>query len=86
MSTTAPDKRITTYSPVVATTEFAALFPVFDNGDIKVYVDGEPCTNFAVSAVYVEGVSNNVKAVFAVGVTGKVEVVRHAAELGLGAL
>jgi hypothetical protein len=75
MTITAPDTRITSYSPVVPTTDFSALFPVFDNDDIKVFVDGEERDDFAVSATYVEGISTNAKAVFAVGVTGNVQVV-----------
>lgn len=75
MSTTAPDLRISTYNPVVPTTDFPAQFPVFDNDDIKVFVDGEERDDFAVSATYSEGISTNAKAVFAVGVTGKVQVV-----------
>lgn len=75
MSITSPDSRISTYNPVVATTEFPATFPVFDNDDIRVFVDGEERDDFAVSATYVEGISNDAKAVFAVGVTGHVQVV-----------
>lgn len=75
MSITSPDDRISTYEPVVATNEFAAQFPVFDNDDIKVFVDGEERDDFAVSATYAEGISNDAKAVFAVGVTGTVQVV-----------
>ncbi len=75
MSVTTSDKRITTYNPVVATTDFAALFPVFDNYDLTVLVDGVERTDFAVSATYVEGVSTDAKAVFAVGIVGRVDVV-----------
>ncbi|KVK43567.1 hypothetical protein BCY90_17445 [Agrobacterium deltaense] len=75
MSVTTFNKRITTYNPVVATTEFAALFPVFDNDDLTVLVDGVERTDFAVSATYVEGVSTDAKAVFAVGIVGRVDVV-----------
>lgn len=75
MSITSPDTRITTYNPVVPTTEFAAQFPVFDNDDIKVFINGEPRGDFAVTATYVEGIANDAKAVFAVGVTGQVIVV-----------
>lgn len=75
MSITSPDPRISTYNPVVATTEFAAMFPVFDNDDIAVYHDGVERTDFTISATYITGVSVNAKAVFAVGITGKVEVV-----------
>lgn len=75
MSITTPDPRISTYNPVVATTEFAAMFPVFDNDDIAVFHNGIERTDFAVTATYIEGVANNAKAVFAVGITGKVQVI-----------
>lgn len=72
MSTTAPDNRLTTYNPTVATTEFEAQFPVFDSGDIAVIHNGEPRTDFTVSATYSDGVSNDAKVNFASGLTGKV--------------
>ncbi|MBD9540099.1 hypothetical protein IB276_11605 [Ensifer sp. ENS04] len=75
MSITSPDDRISFYNPVVATTEFSAQFPVFDNDDIKVFVDGVERDDFAVTATYTEGVSNDAKAVFAAGITGSVAVV-----------
>ncbi|ASY64486.1 hypothetical protein SJ05684_c30620 [Sinorhizobium sojae CCBAU 05684] len=75
MSITSPDDRISFYNPVVATTEFPAQFPVFDNDDIKVFVDGVERDDFAVTATYTEGVSTDAKAVFAVGITGHVQVV-----------
>lgn len=75
MSITAPDDRISEYNPVVATTDFPALFPVFDNDDIAVFVDGVERDDFAVTATYVEGISSNAKAVFAIGITGSVKVV-----------
>ncbi|MHC2298212.1 tail fiber domain-containing protein [Rhizobium mongolense] len=75
MTTTAPDSRITEYNPVVSTTDFPAVFPVFDNDDIKVFVDGEERDDFVFSGTYVDGISNNAKAVFSVGVTGNVLVV-----------
>lgn len=77
MSITSADDRRTRYNPVVATTDFAADFPVFDNDDIKVYVDGVERDDFAVTATYVEGISTDAKAVFAVGVTGTVDVVGY---------
>lgn len=75
MSITAPDDRISTYNPVVATTEFAAQFPVFDNDDIAVYHDGVERTDFTISATYISGVANDARAVFSVGITGNVRVV-----------
>ncbi len=74
MSTTAPDERITTYTPVVPTTEFPALFPIFANDDLSVYVDGEERSDFTVTASYVEGVSNNAKVIMNAGVTGSVVI------------
>lgn len=75
MSITAPDDRISEYNPVVSTTEFPATFPIFDNDDLKVFVEGEERDDFAVSATYVEGISSNARAVFASGLTGKIQVV-----------
>lgn len=75
MSTTTVDDRITSYAPVVATTEFAADFPVFDNADLIVIHDGVKRTDFTVSATYFEGISNNAKAVFVTGIIGEVLVV-----------
>ncbi|WP_025593188.1 SGNH/GDSL hydrolase family protein [Agrobacterium tumefaciens] len=74
MSTTAPDERITTYTPVVPTTEFPALFPIFANNDLSVYVDGVERVDFTVTASYVEGVSNNAKVIMNSGVTGDVVI------------
>ena len=75
MSTTAPDERTTTYNPTVATIEFPALFPIFSNSDLSVYVDREEHFNFTVTATYVEGVSTNARVVMAVGVIGEVLIV-----------
>jgi hypothetical protein len=75
MSITTPDTRITTYEPVVATTEFAATFPVFDNTDLAVFVNGAERTDFIVSATYQEGISNDASVILASGVVGKVLVV-----------
>ncbi len=75
MSTTAPDSRITTYKPTVATIDFPTLFPIFDSGDLAVMHDGEPRTDFTVTATYSDGVSNDAVVHFATGLVGKVEVV-----------
>lgn len=72
MSTTSPDERFTTYNPVVPTTEFPALFPIFANGDLSVYIDGVERFDFTVTASYVEGVSNDAKVIMNSGVTGEV--------------
>jgi hypothetical protein len=75
MSITSPDERISTYNPVVPTTEFAANFPVFDNSDLKVVHDGVERTDFTVTATYIDGISTDAKAVFLLGITGHVQVV-----------
>lgn len=75
MSTTAPDTRTSTYNPVSPTTTFPAGFPVFDIDDISVYVDGVKRTDFNVTATFVEGISNDARAVFSPGVTGEVIIV-----------
>jgi len=75
MSITTPDDRITHYEPIVATTEFAADFPVFDNSDLAVFVDDVERHDFTVTASYVEGISNNAVVILAEAVTGRVDVV-----------
>lgn len=90
MSITSPDDRISTYNPVVATTEFAAGFPIYDNDDIAVYHNGVERSDFTISATYIAGVSVDARAVFSVGITGKVEVVgarspRRSSEFNAGA-
>lgn len=75
MSTTTADDRVTSYSPIVATTEFAADFPVFDNADLIVIHDGVTRSDFTVSASYVDGISNDAKVVFSPGIIGSVFVV-----------
>ncbi|EJB07516.1 hypothetical protein Rleg9DRAFT_6530 [Rhizobium leguminosarum bv. trifolii WSM597] len=74
MSTTTPDDRISTYNPVVATTTFPATFPIFDNADIGVLVDGVERFDFTVISTYVDGISNDAVAVFSPAITGEVMV------------
>lgn len=75
MSITAPDDRVSEYSPVVATTEFPAVFPVFDNDDLAVIHNGLNRDDFTVTATYADGISSDAKAVFASGITGDVKIV-----------
>lgn len=75
MSITTPDDRTTTYHPVVATTEFAVRFPLFDNADVSVFVNGEKRTEFTVIASYQRGVSNDARVLLPSGVVGAVTVV-----------
>jgi hypothetical protein len=74
MSITTPDDRISLYSPVAATAQFAAGFPVFDNADIGVTVDGVERFDFTISATYTAGISTDAKAVFTPGIVGDVVV------------
>lgn len=74
MSITSPDDRITVYNPVALTTEFPAMFPVFDNSDLSALVDGLPRTDFTVTASYADGISTDAKIVFLSGVSGEVIV------------
>ncbi|TCA48554.1 hypothetical protein E0J16_25840 [Rhizobium pisi] len=74
MSITSPDDRLSIYNPVVATTDFAAQFPIFDNADLGVQVDGVDGVDFTVSATYTDGVSNDATVVFSPGITGEVVV------------
>jgi hypothetical protein len=57
MSITTADDRVTSYAPVVATTDFAADFPVFDVADISVFVNGVERFDFTVSATFSDGIS-----------------------------
>lgn len=75
MSITTPDDRISTYNPVVATTTFAALFPVFDNSDLSVFVDGVERNDFTVSATYINSISDDAAVVFSPGIVGEVKVI-----------
>ncbi|MBX5001893.1 hypothetical protein HJB72_28635 [Rhizobium lentis] len=74
MSTTTPDDRISTYNPVAATTQFAATFPIFNNSDLGVTVDGVERIDFTVTATYTNGVSIDAKVMFSPGITGEVVV------------
>jgi len=83
MSITTADDRVTSYSPVVATTTFAADFPVFDDDDLVVIHGGVERTDFTVTASYVDGISNDAAVVFESGLVGDVLVVgRRAARRG----
>ena len=75
MSITTADDRVTSYAPVVATTDFAADFPVFDIADISVFVNGLQRFDFTVTANFTDGISTNATVVLSPGVTGAVDVV-----------
>ncbi|RAX40750.1 hypothetical protein [Rhizobium tropici] len=75
MVTIAPSSRLTAYQPIAPTTIFPVGFPIFDNDDLAVTVDGMPRTDFSVTATYVEGVSTNASVVMDIAVTGDVFVI-----------
>lgn len=62
------------YAPLVATTTFAADFPVFDNADLAVLHDSVERFDFTVSATYAQGISNDAKVTFVAGLVGDVLV------------
>lgn len=57
--TLAFDDRHHLYQPVVATTNFAVPFPIFDISDIEVQIDGVVTTAYTVSATFTDGKSSN---------------------------
>ena len=57
------------YEPVVTTTDFLVTFPLFDNDDLEVRVDGVVTEAFSVNATYTNGRSDDAEIVLAVGVT-----------------
>lgn len=75
MSITQPDDRVTSYEPVVATTTFAADFPVFDNSDLVVVHNGVERYDFTVQATYEQSISNDARVTFSPGLIGTVLVV-----------
>lgn len=57
---TIPDsERRATYSPTVATTGFAVGFPIFNDDDVTVYLDGIVETGWTMEATYSGGVSTD---------------------------
>ncbi len=75
MTMITPSQRLTAYSPTVSTTNFPVDFPIFDNDDLAVMVDGEYRTDFTITATYVDGISTNAIVVMSVGVTGDVWII-----------
>ncbi len=53
--TLAASTRYKQYHPTVSTTSFLVTFPIFDNDEIEVYVDGLLTTDFSVVATYADG-------------------------------
>ena len=57
------------YEPVVTTTDYLVTFPLFDDDDLEVRVDGVVTEAFSVNATYTNGRSDDAEIVLAVGVT-----------------
>jgi hypothetical protein len=82
MVTIVKAERRARYNPVVATTTFAVLdadgdpAPVFDLADVSVYRDGDLVTaGYVVNGTFNDGFSIDAVVVFAVGVTGVIDIV-----------
>lgn len=59
MVTITESTRRTSYQPTIPTSEFPVGFPIFDNDDLRVIINGEPVTSYTVSATYINGISEN---------------------------
>lgn len=76
MVTITPNERFTPYNPVTPTTAFQVNFPIFDNDDVKLFLEGIEVTAVTITGSYIEGVSTNaVINVAGGGITGNVVVV-----------
>lgn len=76
MVTITPNERFTPYNPVTPTTAFPVNFPIFDNDDVKLFLEGIEVTAVTITGSYIEGVSTNaVINVAGGGITGNVVVV-----------
>jgi hypothetical protein len=74
MSTTSFDPRLTEYAPVVSTTDFPVLFPLFSINDLAVFVGGTQRYDLTIVASFTNGVSNDAIVRFNAGVTGQVQI------------
>lgn len=66
MVTISESTRRTTYQPTTPTTVFPVGYPLFDNDDLRVTLDGEPFLSFTVSGTYINGIATDA----AINVTG----------------
>ncbi|MFV0798936.1 right-handed parallel beta-helix repeat-containing protein [Brucella sp. MAB-22] len=66
MVTITASPRRTSYQPTTPTTVFPVRFPIFDNDDLKVTLNGDLYSSFTVSANYVNGIATDA----AINVTG----------------
>lgn len=58
------------YDPVVPTTDFIVDFPIFDDADLDVFVDGTETTEYSVSSTYVSGIATNAVVVLSSAASG----------------
>ena len=75
MITITESTRETSYQPATPTAAFPVGFPLFDNDDLLVSINGENITAYTVTATYVEGISTDAQINLAgLGVVGDVIV------------
>ncbi len=67
----AASQRYTRYDPVVLTSEYEVNFPLFDDDDLEVRIDGDVTTDFSVTASYQDGRSLDATITLVTAVTGK---------------
>ncbi|WP_412063761.1 hypothetical protein [Rhizobium sp. SYY.PMSO] len=66
--------RKTSYAPATPTTAFPINFPLADNTDLKVVVNGVTRTDFTVAATYLDGLSYDAIVNMNTAVTGSVVI------------
>lgn len=59
MVTISESTRRTSYQPTTPTTVFPVGFPLFDNDDLRVTLDGSPFSSFTVSGTYINGIATD---------------------------
>lgn len=74
MTAISASPRLTTYAPVTPETAFPVNFPIFDNSDLLVLVNGEQ-VSFTVSSSYSDGISTDAVVNVSPGVTGAVQII-----------
>ena len=73
--TLASSTRYKSYSPVVSTDTFSVTFPIFDNDDLLVYIDGVLTTDYSVTATYSGGRSSDAEVVLNTAISsGLIEI------------
>ncbi len=74
MAPITPSSRKTSYAPVTPTTAFPINFPLADNTDLKVVVNGVTRTDFTVTATYPDGLSYDAVVNMNTAVTGAIVI------------